>query len=56
MRPGDKMKIMCPAEFAYGHANYINSDFGSYVLPRDADITYELEVISCKYERWEGLQ
>lgn len=49
------MKIMCPAKFAYGHANYIHSDFGHYILPRDTDLTYELEVISCKHDRWDSL-
>ena len=49
------MKVLCPAQFAYGHANYIYSDFGHYALPRDSDITYEIEVISCKHERWDPL-
>lgn len=46
------MKVMCPAAFAYGHAKDVYSDFGSELIPKDSDLLYEVEVVSCKGERW----
>ena len=33
MRPGEKMKIECPAKLAYGHAKNVWSDFGHNLIP-----------------------
>lgn len=49
------MKIECPSRFAYGHSHQIYSDFGHHKIPPDSDINYELEIISCKYKRWDAL-
>lgn len=45
MKPGQKMKVDCPAKFSYGPRSPYG--LGNEQIPKDSDLTYKLEVVSC---------
>ena len=47
MHAGEKLKMFCPATYANGGAE-IYSDFDSFRIPENTDLTYVIEVLECE--------